>query len=440
MPSPEPFQLLDSFGVTLLVDSLGAFFIITNALVTLAVLLYCWNSTKTAFFYTQVILLHGAVNAAFLCVDFISLYVALEVLSIASFLLVTYSRSPRTIWVGLRYLFVSNTAMLFYLVGVALVYEANHSFRFEGLAQAPPEAIALIFLGLLAKGGVFVSGLWLPQTHAEADSPVSAMLSGVVIKTALLALVRCALLVPAVDPILRLAGVATALLGVGYGIFERDTKRTLALSTVSQMGFVLAVPAAAGLYALSHGLAKATLFLSVGSLPSREFATLNQKPIARSLWILVAIGALSISGMPLLVGFGAKALVSKSFLPWQAIALNTAAVGTAILLAKFLFLPHSNTVTAPEKIQTLAPPMVVLIGGLILANGVYLEAYSLDSMLKAIATIAAGWLIYWVAIRRVSLTLPRLFEHLEHLVGAMSLSAIALLLLLLFAIPAGGLG
>ncbi|MEM1426109.1 MAG: cation:proton antiporter, partial [Cyanobacteria bacterium P01_H01_bin.130] len=102
-PSPEPFQLLDSFGVTLLVDSLGAFFIITNALVTLAVLLYCWRSTKTAFFYTQVILLHGAVNAAFLCVDFISLYVALEVLSIASFLLVTYSRSPRTIWVGLRY-------------------------------------------------------------------------------------------------------------------------------------------------------------------------------------------------------------------------------------------------------------------------------------------------------------------------------------------------
>ena len=84
--------------------------------------------------------------------------------------------------------------------------------------------------------------------------------------------------------------------------------------------------------------------------------------------------------------------------------------------------------------------MVVLIGGLVLANGVYLEAYSLDSMLKAIATIAAGWLIYWVAIRRVSLTLPRLFEHLEHLVGAMSLSAIALLLLLLFAIPAGGLG
>ncbi|MEM1425047.1 MAG: cation:proton antiporter, partial [Cyanobacteria bacterium P01_H01_bin.130] len=141
-----------------------------------------------------------------------------------------------------------------------------------------------------------------------------------------------------------------------------------------------------------------------------------------------------------LVGFGAKALVSKSFLPWQAIALNASAVGTAILLAKFLFLPHTNTITAPEKIQTLAPPMVVLIGGLVLANGVYLEAYSLDSMLKAIATIAAGWLIYWVAIRRISLTLPRLFEQLEHLVGAMSLSAIALLLLLLFAIPAGGLG
>ncbi len=154
--SPLTLQLLDNFGVSLVADDLSGFFILTNALVTIAVILYCWHSGKTAFFYTQTIILHGSVNATFVCADFISLYVALEVISIAAFLLIAYPRSNRSIWVGLRYLFVSNTTMLFYLVGAVLVYQANQSFAFQGLANAPPEAIALIGLGLITKGGIFV--------------------------------------------------------------------------------------------------------------------------------------------------------------------------------------------------------------------------------------------------------------------------------------------
>lgn len=114
---PLKLQLLDNFGVTLLLDPLSGFFILTNALATAAVILYCWNSGKSAFFYMQIIILHGSVNAAFACTDFISLYVALEVISIAAFLLIAYPRTDRAIWVGLRYLFTSNVAMLFYLVG-----------------------------------------------------------------------------------------------------------------------------------------------------------------------------------------------------------------------------------------------------------------------------------------------------------------------------------
>lgn len=122
-PAPLNLQLLDHFGVTLVIDSFSSYFILTNALVTAAVVLYCWRQDKTAFFYTQAIILHGSVNAAFVCADFISLYVALEVISIAAFLLIAYPRSDRAIWVGLRYLFVSNVAMLFYLIGAVLVYQ-----------------------------------------------------------------------------------------------------------------------------------------------------------------------------------------------------------------------------------------------------------------------------------------------------------------------------
>jgi multicomponent Na+:H+ antiporter subunit D len=421
--SPLELKLLDNFGVTLLVDRLSGFFILTNALVTAAVLLYCWRSDKTAFFYAQTIIVHGSVNAAFACTDFISLYVALEVSGIAAFLLIAYPRSDRSIWVALRYLFISNTAMLFYLVGAGLVYQASHSFSFIGLKDAPPEALALIFVGLLVKGGVFVSGLWLPLTHSESETPVSALLSGVVVKAGVYPLIRCALIVEELDPLIRVFGVATALLGVFYAVFEKDTKRMLAFHTVSQLGFILAAPEVGGFYALTHGLVKSALFLIAGNLPSRSFKELQHQPIHTPIWIALVIASFSISGFPLLAGFGAKVLTTKNLLPWQVIGMNIAAFGTAISFAKFIFLPHGKGEQPKSGFWTA---MVILLGGLIVANGVYYEAYSIANVGKPLGIIALGWLAYWFIFKRITWKLPRQIEQFEHLVGVMCLSLVVL--------------
>lgn len=426
--SPLELKLLDNFGVTLLVDPLSGYFILTNALVTVAVILYCWRSEKTAFFYAQTIIVHGSINAAFACTDFISLYVALEVSGIAAFLLIAYPRSDRAIWVALRYLFVSNTAMLFYLIGAVLVYQANHSFSFDGLSKAPPEALALIFVGLLVKGGIFVSGLWLPLTHSESEAPVSALLSGVVVKAGVYPLVRCALIVEEVDPLIRIFGVGTAVLGVFYAVFEKDTKRMLAFHTVSQLGFILAAPVVGGFYALTHGLVKSALFLISANLPSRSFKELHHKPIANSIWIALVIASFSISGFPMLAGFGAKVLTAKNLLPWQVIGMNIAALGTAISFAKFIFLPHKKQNERDDKpVQPgFWPAMVILLGGLILANGIYYEAYTATNIIKPLATIALGWLAYGLIFKRTVVKLPRVLEEFEHLIGVMSLMSILL--------------
>ncbi|MEO1095828.1 MAG: cation:proton antiporter [Cyanobacteria bacterium J06638_28] len=431
-PTPLTLNLLDSFGVTLIVDELSGFFIVTNALVTAAVVLYCWPSNKSAFFFTQTIILHGCVNAVFICADLMSIYVALEVIGLAAFLLITYPRNDRTLWVGFRYLFVSNTAMLFYLLGAVLVYQANQSFALAGLANAPRDAVALIFIGLLTKGGIFISGLWLPLTHSESETPVSALLSGAVVKTGVFPLARCALMVEEVAPIIQIFSVGTALLGVTYAILEKDTKRTLAASTISQLGFVLVAPAAAGFYALTHGLAKAALFLTAGNLPSRKFAELRRAPLFLPLWIALAIAGLSISGFPLLAGFGAKTLTLKSLDSWQAIVMNIAAVGTAIAFAKFLFLPRQFKSDGNEKMPVgLSPALTVLLGGLIVANGLNLTVYTLPNLLKAFLTIGIGWLAYGVVVRHIDLNLPKRVERFEHLIGGMSL-----MLMLLFVLVA----
>jgi len=431
-PAGLTLQLLDHFSVTLISDSLSGFFILTNGLVTAAVVLYCWQTGRSPFFYTQVTILHGSVNAVFICADFMSLYVALEVISIAAFLLIAYPRSDRAIWVGLRYLFVSNTAMLFYLIGAVLVYQATHSFAFSGLQEAPIEAIGLIFLGLLTKGGVFVSGLWLPMTHAEAETPVSALLSGVVIKTGVFALARCAAQGGDITLMIANFSVATALLGVGYAIFEQDTKRTLALSTISQVGFALAVPANAGFYVLTHGLAKACLFLTAGNLPSRKFADLQQMVIPRSRGWVLTIASLSVSGFPLLSGFGAKALVFKDLVLWQTIALNLAAVGTAIVFAKFIFLPSTDA-PDPSKPMVASQPKIgfwmatiVLLAGLVAANFFHLETYTFANLIKALVTLGIGWIAYFLIIRKTLLKLPTAIEQFEHLIGMMILILVLL--------------
>jgi multicomponent Na+:H+ antiporter subunit D len=424
-PSPINLNLLDSFGITLVADQLSAYFILTNALVTAAVIIYCWGSDKTAFFYAQTIIVHGSLNAAFICADFISLYVALEVSGIAAFLLIAYPRSDRSIWVGLRYLFISNTAMLFYLVGAVLVYQTHHSFSFSGLKGSPPEALALIFLGLFIKAGIFVSGLWLPLTHSESETPVSALMSGIVVKASILPLLRCAGISEEIDTIIRIFGVGTALMGVSYAVLEKDTKRMLAFHTISQLGFILAAPVVGGFYTLTHGLVKSSLFLIAGSLPSRNFKELQNKPINTKIWIVLVIASLSISGFPLLSGFAAKVLTLKNLESWQFIAMNIAAVGTAISFAKFIFLPHKQ-----DEEQKTKPgfwlAVIFLLTGLVVANVVYLQAYNIADILKAIATIGVGWLTYHLIFKRLAIYLPRVFEKFEHLVGVMSLTLILL--------------
>ncbi|MEY3299983.1 MAG: hypothetical protein RLZZ597_3243, partial [Cyanobacteriota bacterium] len=326
------------------------------------------------------------------------------------------------LWVALRYLFVSNTAMLFYLVGAILVYQANQSFAFSGLLNAPLEALVLIVVGLLAKGGIFVSGLWLPLTHAESESPVSALLSGVVVKAGVFPLVRCALMMEELLPLVRLFGMAAAFLGVLYALFDRDTKRVLACSTLSQLGWILVAPSVAGPYALAHGLGKAALFLGVGNLPSRDLPTLRQNPIDTRLWLPITLASLSISGFPLFLGFSTKMLTLKAVSPWQSWVLNLAAVGTAILYAKFIFLPHRrHDSQAFVKNPGLGVALLLLLTALVGLNFAYLpQTLTWFNGLKALGVIGAGWLVWGQWIRTTPLTIPRVMENFEHLIGGMS--------------------
>jgi multicomponent Na+:H+ antiporter subunit D len=175
---------------------------------------------------------------------------------------------------------------------------------------------------------------------------------------------------------------------------------------------------------------KSALFLIAGVLPSRNLKELKHLPIKTPLWIALIIASFSISGFPLLSGFGAKVLTMKNLLPWQVIGMNIAALGTAISFAKFIFLPHAATGESKVK-KGFWPGIILLLGGLVIANVVYYDAYTLKNTIKPLITIFIGWLAYLFIFQKTVIKLPRVPEQFDNLIGVMILMLILLFWMIL---------
>jgi multicomponent Na+:H+ antiporter subunit D len=435
---PWSLELIGPLGVLLQFDATAAPFVLLNGLVVLAVLLDGWLQPLNGPVPVLLMVLLAGLNSAFVAVDLVSLYVALEVVGITAFLLMLGQRSGLQLWIGLRYLLVGNTVMVIYLLGVALLYLRSGSFRLQALADlasadgaAASITLALLLVGLLTKSGMFVSGLWLPRTHSEAPANVSALLSGVVVAGGLCPLLRVSQAVPQLQPLLLWLGLASALLGVVYALAETDLKRLLAWSTLSQVGLVILDPAVGGLYALAHGLAKAGLFLLAGRVGERNLARWRESALPLQQALPLWLGALSIAGAPPLLGFWAKEGLSRALNGPASSVLLLAMVGTAAVYARLLLRPLAPA-SGPLPVGPALLALVLLAGGLGLAP---LPAQG--SLLKAAAVLAAGAGLEMLLDlgRRPEAglgwpPLPRL-ERLDDLLGGIALVGVALMALLL---------
>ena len=442
--STTTLMLLGNHGVVLQLDPLAAWFLLLNAVVMVAVRLELrGNPERPAPLLPAV--LHGGLNICFVISDLISLYVALELVGIVAFLLILRDGSPERLWIGLRYLLISNTAMTLYLVGAALAYAITGSFRFSSLSGLPIGAAqVLLLLGLFTKGGLFLPGLWLPRSHAEAPSDVSALLSAVVVTAGVAPLLRLTAIEPALLPFVRSIGLCSAALGVLQALSAADLKRLLAWSTVSQMGLVVLSPAAGGALALTHGLAKAPLFLTAGRIRERQLEGWGQRVLPQSVQAPLWLGSLSIAGLPGLAGFAAKKLVGSDLpTPW-ALSLTLIGIGSVAVYARL----WTRAPAPPETHTPEIPPGTGLLlislvsAGLILtvvsaadANGLQADDL-LSSVVQAGLVFATGLILHRLLGRdrethRRSLArwMPQL-ETLQDLLGAITVVGAGLLLAL----------
>ena len=350
-------------GIALVLDGLSRLFLLLVAVVGTAAAVFALRSLAEEpgrpLFHVLFNLLVAGMNGALLAGDLFTLYVFLEVASIASYGLVAYRTGGTEVEAAFKYLVLGTLASTGILVGVAVLYAATGFLNLADLAAAiargavPPVALAfaagLFVLGFATKTAAMPFHAWLPDAHPSAPAPISAMLSGLLIKTlGIYALVRVFYVVIGVDERLRLIltvlGCLTMWGGVLLAQAQDDLKRILAFHSVSQMGYVLVAlglgtwlgVAAALFHAVNHGLFKSALFLSSGSLERvagtrrlSEMGGLFRRAPATSIGLVGA--CLSIAGIPPFNGFWSKLLILIALASSGQYLVALAAAGAALM-------------------------------------------------------------------------------------------------------------
>ncbi|NCA69333.1 MAG: oxidoreductase [Sphingobacteriia bacterium] len=333
-------------GVGLRLDGLSLAMLLMTAAVGLAISLYSavyfsGQPRLVASFWPLWLLLLTGLNALFLATDIFNLYVTLEILGLAAVALAALAGGAEALVAAMRYLLVSLLGSLAYLLGVALLYHAYGTVDLillsERIAPAPAAwaALGLMSAGLLLKTALFPLHFWLPAAHASAAAPVSALLSALVVKGSFYLLLRLWLelfggLAGVASILFGLLGAAAVLWGSLQALIQSRLKLLIAYSTVAQIGYLfLAFPLAIGaattawtgaLYlAVSHGLAKAAMFLAAGNLlrfgGHDRIADLDRVVQRLPLSIAAfALAGVSIMGLPPSGGFIGKWLLLEAAL------------------------------------------------------------------------------------------------------------------------------
>lgn len=300
-------------------------------------------------YYLFLLLTLGATEGIFYSADFYTTFIFFEIMSLASYVWVAHDEKPDSLRAAGTYLAVAVIGGLVMLMGIFLLYDAAGTLFFDDLAnmsllsgeastQLWTAGLCLLF-GFGAKAGAFPLHIWLPKAHPVAPAPASALLSGILTKAGMygiLILTSYLFLGNATwGAMILLLGVLTMVVGAVLALFSIDLKRTLACSSVSQIGFILVGVGMSGLlgaenglalrgsllHMVNHSLIKLTLFMAAGvvfmnvhKLDLNDIQGFGRhKPLLNYIFLM---GALGISGVPLWNGYVSKTLIHESIVEY----------------------------------------------------------------------------------------------------------------------------
>jgi hydrogenase-4 component B len=349
----------EASGLTLgySVDALSGWFLVVLAILGIAVAVYSLGyfaharPGRTAFVGTTFNVLLGSLEMVFVAGGAIGFLLAWELMTLATAALVaTEHEHAQTRRAAFLYLALSHLGTGCLVAGFFLLSSGAPSTSFADIlgpgAEATPfrDAVFLLFLaGFGTKAGIIPLHVWLPEAHPAAPSPISALMSAVLIKTGIYGIFRVCVAGLGVPPIawgglVLAAGAVSMVLGVLYALMQHDLKRLLAYHSIENIGIILVAAgvgmislsiglpglavlalAASLLHVLNHALFKGLLFLGAGGVVAATGTRRieHMGGLARRMpWTAAffLLGAMAISGLPFLNGFVSEWLVFQSLL------------------------------------------------------------------------------------------------------------------------------
>ncbi|UCH34320.1 MAG: hypothetical protein JSV65_17615 [Armatimonadota bacterium] len=286
-------------------------------------------------YYFWLLLLIASMVGVALSPNLLQLFIFWELSTLCSWVLIAHTQEEKTMRAGFKALIVTHIGGLFYLVAPFILFIATRSFGFTAAAKLAPGLKNLVFLFLLiaawAKAAQIPFHTWLPDAHAEAPSPISAMLSGVIVKVAVYALARIVTAfyvsgtgvgVAAVGLVAAIMALVTMFMALILYFAQDDLKRLLAYSTIAHLSLILLgigmgilgsglAFRGSVLHMITHAFAKTTLFLCAGAVVyttgTRSISQISG--LGRKLplvGVAFVIGVLALTGVPPLGCFWSK--------------------------------------------------------------------------------------------------------------------------------------
>lgn len=389
LPQMAPFRL------RLQVDGLSIVMALIGFLLWLAVSIYSINYIKINLvsYYSLLLIVLGAVQGSVFAKDLISFYVFLEITAVATYFLIIHKRNIEALQAGYKYILMTLIGAFLILFSIILVYVDTGSYEVIMVTKSGGIIAPVLFLlGCFVKAGAAPLHIWLPDAHPAAPSPVSAFLSGMMIKIGAYGIIRFIFPIlnfdlPATNfgellsLLIMSIGVASMLIGVLLALLQTDVKRLLAYHSISQMGYILLgiglgtkLGLAGGLYHLAnHTMFKGLLFLCMGaviySTGTRELDNLGglwkRMPITTSTCI---VAALAISGIPPFNGFASKKVLAEAAANYNYVLKFVMMITAALTFASFLKLIRytffgelkKQLMTVKEVPLLMQLPMIVL--------------------------------------------------------------------------------
>jgi multicomponent Na+:H+ antiporter subunit D len=359
------------WGIVYVLDPLSGGMALLIGLVAVLVAVYThpylhiWSPSRVGIFLSLFLLLVTGLLGIVMTGDFFNLYVFLEISSLAGYALLA-AGNIRSAVATFRYLMIGTIAATFYLLGIGYLYAltgslnmADVSARLMDVNNAGVLAVAITFIviGLSIKAALFPLHGWLPDAYTYAPAPAIGFISAVMAKVSAYALFRVLYFVlPQADPVspiltgLSWVAALAILAGSLLAVAQRDVRRMLAYSSVSQMGYIflglaLGTPAAlrgALLHVLNHAIMKGCLFLAAGGVQWRtgsyrleDFVGMSRRmPLTMGA---IVLAAMSMIGLPPTAGFFSKWYLLRGAMEAHAWVFVAVLVGSSLLTAVYFF-------------------------------------------------------------------------------------------------------